>query len=346
MQTLHHAVCFLRFWLLAMQTSHWSCVETVNSIGKNVIGATREGVLEIRWLHDFLTLAETGNFTRAASLRHTSQAAFSRRIQQLEAYLGAPLVDRGIFPTRLTPEGETFRRAAGEMLRQVADARAEIAGRAESNIDHIRLALPFALATSQFPTWWADWSFDRALSSELKLGNVHDLGNALISGTTDIMICFESTLQPIELGDERVESLLLAHETMRPYASSKLIGGQHFTWPSKEARPVPFLMYSPGVYFARLVDLTLKDLQQPLVSRRMLTSDMADVLREFACLGQGVAWLPDKTAAASGEELTALPGDNFAIPLSIKAFRLRDNSNRATWRLWDIMKRNGAEIGT
>jgi LysR family transcriptional regulator, hypochlorite-specific transcription factor HypT len=102
--------------------------------------------LEIRWLQDFLTLAETGNFTRAAMLRHSSQAAFSRRIQQLEAYLGAPLIDRGVFPTKLTPEGETFRRAAAEMLRQVADVRTEITGRPRQNAGHVKLALPFALA--------------------------------------------------------------------------------------------------------------------------------------------------------------------------------------------------------
>jgi LysR family transcriptional regulator, hypochlorite-specific transcription factor HypT len=296
--------------------------------------------LEIRWLHDFLTLVETGNFTRAAALRHTSQAAFSRRIQQLEAYLGAPLVDRGMFPTRLTPEGETFKRTASEMLRQITDARAEIAGRAKHGTDHVRLALPFALATSHLPGWWAEWTKGRSFSSELELGNVHDLGNALMSGSADIMICFESALQPIELDDDRVESLVLGHDVMRPYTSAKVSAGWLSAWPGTEAQPTPLLMYSPGVYFARLVDLMLKGAAKPLASKRVLASDMADVLRDMACTGLGVAWLPDATAAASAGKLAALPGETFNIPLSIKAFRLRDNTNRATGRLWDIMKRN------
>jgi LysR family transcriptional regulator, hypochlorite-specific transcription factor HypT len=104
--------------------------------------------VELRWLQDFLTLAETGNFTRAAVMRHSSQAAFSRRIQQLEAYVGAPLIDRGVYPTRLTAEGEKFKGVASEMLRQVADVRTEIAGRPVQSTEHVKLALPYALATS------------------------------------------------------------------------------------------------------------------------------------------------------------------------------------------------------
>ena len=34
-----------------------------------------ESMMELRWLQDFLMVAETGNFTRAAEKRNTSQAA-------------------------------------------------------------------------------------------------------------------------------------------------------------------------------------------------------------------------------------------------------------------------------
>ncbi len=80
--------------------------------------------MEIRWLQDFLAVAETGNFTRAAALRNTSQAAFSRRIQQLEAWIGVALIDRSILPTQLTPEGEQFRSVASRLLADMLDARA------------------------------------------------------------------------------------------------------------------------------------------------------------------------------------------------------------------------------
>ena len=62
-------------------------------------------VMELRWLQDFLMVAETGNFTRAAERRNTSQAAFSRRIKSLEAWLGFDLIDRSVYPTQLTAAG-------------------------------------------------------------------------------------------------------------------------------------------------------------------------------------------------------------------------------------------------
>jgi LysR family transcriptional regulator, hypochlorite-specific transcription factor HypT len=197
--------------------------------------------LEIRWLQDFLTLVETGNFTRAAALRHASQAAFSRRIQQLEAWLGAPLIDRSMYPTKLTPKGEMFRRTASEMLMQVADARAEIAGRPALRPDHIKQALPHALATSHLPGWWSDWTTGHPLTADFALGNIHDLGHALMSGAADIMMCFESALQPIDLDPEQVYVITLGHDVMRPYASTKLAAGRGFRWPATEQPPAAWI---------------------------------------------------------------------------------------------------------
>ncbi|HWU74121.1 MAG TPA: LysR family transcriptional regulator, partial [Sphingomonas sp.] len=54
--------------------------------------------MELAWLEDFIALSETGNFSRAAELRHVTQPAFSRRIRALEDWVGTPLFER-------TPQG-------------------------------------------------------------------------------------------------------------------------------------------------------------------------------------------------------------------------------------------------
>ena len=50
--------------------------------------------MELKWLEDFLSLAETRSFSRSAEQRRVTQPAFSRRIRSLEIWLGTVLLDR------------------------------------------------------------------------------------------------------------------------------------------------------------------------------------------------------------------------------------------------------------
>jgi len=65
--------------------------------------------MDLDWLEDFAALAEHGNFSRAAEMRHVSQPAFSRRIKALEDWIGVPLFSRGAQGVTLTAAGEQFR---------------------------------------------------------------------------------------------------------------------------------------------------------------------------------------------------------------------------------------------
>ena len=296
--------------------------------------------LEIRWLQDFLAVAETGNFTRAAAMRNTSQAAFSRRIQQLEAWFGVALIDRSILPTQLTPEGEQFRITASRILSEVLDARADLKGIPEQRPDHIRIALPFALATARFPAWWAQWSRELRLTSELVVGNVHDIGIGFLSGATEMMICFHAAQQPVHLEPERIEGMEIETDFFRPYINPMLLRREGFALPGEPGKPLPLLMYSSGVYFSRLVDLIVENAGGIAHGRRIVESDMSDILRDMAIAGHGIAWLPESTVAhVPKDALVPIGGARWSMPLSIMAFRDRANVNPAVSRLWAALKR-------
>ncbi|MFM9458768.1 LysR family transcriptional regulator, partial [Streptomyces europaeiscabiei] len=51
-------------------------------------------MLDISWLEDLAAVADTRNLTRAAELRNVSQSGLSRRLQSLENWTGAALLDR------------------------------------------------------------------------------------------------------------------------------------------------------------------------------------------------------------------------------------------------------------
>ena len=82
--------------------------------------------MELHQLRYFCAVARAGNFTRAAGDQHVAQPSLSQQIRKLEDELGAKLFDR--FPrfARLTDFGKAFLPKAGEILRQVGQARTEI----------------------------------------------------------------------------------------------------------------------------------------------------------------------------------------------------------------------------
>ncbi len=287
--------------------------------------------MHLRWLQDFLTVAERGNFTRAAEECNASQAAFSRRIQSLEAWLGVVLIDRGAFPTRLTPEGERFRERAAEIVRAALDARIDAGGGPAARRDEVRIAAPHALATGRLPAWWAEWSDGAALTCHMLVGNVHDTVTALVSGQADLLVCFQHAQQPIRLDGEQYECLTLGTERLRPYVAA----GRADAWslPGDAEHPVPLLMYSPGTYLGRMVDLVVQAATTP-VGPHVLSSDMADVLGAMAAAGHGLAWLPDCTAEAAGPRLAAVGGERWSLTLSVAAYRDRSNGRPALRRLW------------
>ena len=80
--------------------------------------------MHIKWLDDFVSLAKTRSFTRAAEERQVTLPAFGRRIKSLESWVGVPLVNRGTYPATLTEEGKLFLQTALEVLGRLNEGRA------------------------------------------------------------------------------------------------------------------------------------------------------------------------------------------------------------------------------
>ena len=75
--------------------------------------------LSMRHLRYFDALAQHGHFGRAAQACAISQPALSLQMQELEALLGAPLIERGARQIRLTSLGEAFALRVRDILRSV-----------------------------------------------------------------------------------------------------------------------------------------------------------------------------------------------------------------------------------
>ncbi len=206
--------------------------------------------MDTRWLQDFVTLAEVRNFTRAAELRAVSQAAFSRRIQALEQWLGAKLIDRASFPTRMTKAGERFRVVAIALIDQIDDARTEI-GDAPAR-DHIQARDAVFADDDTAPAWWPAWRGDDPITCSLVVGNVHDTVTALTGGTVDLLICYHQSEHPIQIDDARFNCRTIGVDVVRPYVASSLLTDRGGALPGTPVATGPAAdVFADGVLRAR-----------------------------------------------------------------------------------------------
>ena len=96
-----------------------------------------------------------GGFSQAAKTIHATQPTVSKAIKQLEDELGMPLLDRQVYPPRLTEAGEIVYRRALSMLAERDDLRAELDALRGLQRGVLRLGLPRLGSSSLFAPLFA-----------------------------------------------------------------------------------------------------------------------------------------------------------------------------------------------
>ena len=301
--------------------------------------------METKWLEDFVSLAETRSFSRSAQLRHVTQPAFSRRIQSLEAWAGIDLVDRSIYPTRLTPAGETLHAQALEVLGSLQTARTMMRGHKSASHDMIEFAVPHSLAFTFFPHWVMDLRKRfSGLKSRLTALNVHDAVMHLTEGSCDLLMAYHHPSQPLQLNPDRYEMLSLGVETLIAYAKPDASGQPLFRLGAPGGRSVPFLSYAEGAYLGRLVEVITKKSPEPLLLDVIYETDMAEGLKAMAIEGLGLAFLPASSVKKElkGKRLVrAASAGVHELTMDIRIYRERPEMARHTkpgaLLLWEFL---------
>jgi LysR family transcriptional regulator, hypochlorite-specific transcription factor HypT len=285
--------------------------------------------MELKWLEDFCALADTGSFSRAAQARHVSQPAFSRRIQSLEAWVGAALIDRTTFPTRLTPAGEVFIEHAQTLIESAAHSRAFARGKPMSARDTLSFAVPHAVSFGFFPRWFVALEARLGtIPARLAALNVHDAVLQLVERSCDLLICYHHASQPIELDEARYEMLVLSREQLRPVTAAKN-GRAQFKLPGTAQRAIPYLAYAPNAYLSRITEQLVANAGPALYLERCYETDMAEGLKMLALQGKGVAFVPDGSVQGEIANGSLKFADNkLAAPLEVRLYRERPSRER------------------
>lgn len=292
--------------------------------------------MEIKWLEDFVSLAETHSFSRSAELRHVTQPAFSRRIQSLEAWVGTELIDRSSYPTSLTDAGKVFYEQALAMLAQVSETRALMRGQRSANAQVLEFAVPHTLSLTFFPEWLKGVEGKLGtLPCRLRALNVHDAVLMLVEGGCDLVMVYHHPRQAIQLDPAHYDMLVLGTERLSPYSVPDATGRPLFRLPGTDKKPVPFLSYTPNAFLGRMVDMLLAESADSLKLDKCYETDMAEALKVMALAGHGMAFLPESTvrddvAAGRLVRAEAARGLPQSIDMEIRLYRERpaDNGER------------------
>jgi LysR family transcriptional regulator, hypochlorite-specific transcription factor HypT len=273
-----------------------------------------------------------------------TQPAFSRRIQSLEAWAGADLVDRSSYPTKLTPAGETLYAQALDMLQALQNTRAMLRGHNAAGQDLVEFAIPHTLAFTFFPAWMAQLrSSFGPIKSRLMALNVHDAAMRLVEGGCDVLIAYHHPSQPLQIDPERYDMVVLGHEVIAPCAQSNGQGQALFSLPGTANKPLPYLGYAPGAYLGGVTDWILKQAGTPVHLDRVYETDMAEGLKVMALEGHGIAFLPrsavKKEVQTGALVEVGLPGgQSLALSMEVRAYREKPGvkavATHAAQQLW------------
>ncbi len=302
--------------------------------------------METKWLEDFISLAETHSFSRSAELRHVTQPAFSRRIQSLEAWLGADLIDRTSYPTRLTAAGEVFYEQAMEMLGQINNARALMRGKRPTAQTTVDFAMPHTLSLTYMPKWTTELEAGFGpINTRLIALNVHDAVMTIVEGGCDLLLCYHHPRQPVQLDSGRYDMIVLGNEALRPYARCDKSGTPDFLLPGTANDPLPFLSYTSNAYLGRMVELILSDAKKPLHLEKRYETDMAEGLKMMALEGHGIVFLPESAATREVKQKLLARADgglmDWEVNMEIRLYRERPSTQRPgkplVARLWNYL---------
>ncbi len=247
--------------------------------------------MNLEQLQSFLTVAETGHFTKAAAQLHVAQPTLSRQISTLEAELGSELFNRARGNITLTAAGETLLPIASRMLADAEHIRFQMHELAGLRRGRVRLGAPPSMCVSVVAEVVEPYHQEYpGVDLHLRESGSHHLLNELVGGTLDLALVVASEHDP-----SSAESLdhtpLLVEELVVISAD-----GRVFADYAENGLTLRQLADIPQIVFSDSYDLraaTMNAYQQhDLTPNVVLEGAEMDAVLRFVERGLGVAVVP------------------------------------------------------
>jgi DNA-binding transcriptional LysR family regulator len=294
--------------------------------------------MNLIWLEDFVALAATGNFSRAAEDRHSSQPAFSRRIRALEEWIGAELFDRSSQPAKLTEVGEWFTGVAQELIARVARVPGDARKVAEASSIILRIASTHALSFTFLPRWL------RSLESNTTLGPMQLMSDVLqrcealmLQSKVQFVLSHAHSKAQGALDAEPYRSARIGEDLLIAVSAPDEEGNARYRLLRQGGPAVPVLQYTEESGLGRIMRAVIGRRLESVPAQAVFTAHLASVLRTMVLDGRGIAWLPQTLVEddmAHGRHVAAA-SDDWEVPLEIRLYRDSELLGKAANAFWN-----------
>lgn len=294
--------------------------------------------MDITLFRDLERLRKVGSFSQAAALSHVSQSAFSRRIQALEAWVGATLVDRSHQPVTLTVAGLQMLEAGLQACARIEQERSQIL-EAQSLPDKyvVTFGAQHSIGWRFFPEWLQ--ALEEAYGLILSRLRADDLPNcmrALKEGEVDFVIAFEDkNTRP----HDEFASVLIGRDQLIPVCKPDRTGAPMFRFDTADVE-MPYLRFGDAAPISRHLQPLFDAQDLPRRLRVVYENSMAGALRIRARAGDGVAWLPRSVVAPDLDAglLVCTGKKDWHVDLEIRLFMNAKRSNRITRSIFSFLE--------
>ena len=298
--------------------------------------------MELKWLLDFVSLANSGSFSHAAKERNVTQSAFSRRIRSLESWFGAELVDRSNYPVSLTEQGAGFLETARRMIRMAYKVRDELCDENSRTAATLDFSMASDLPAHFFPSWLRQMEpsigrINARINSDFNgyLGAV----DCLTQQKSDFLVSYDNTFNELSFDTEKFDALTISEDVLVPVCLKELQEGQSLRLPGTSERSLPYIGYIPCSFIGRALAEMFSHTKETIHLDTRYDSPSAEHIRNMVLQGFGIAWLNRlsiQNELDSGQ-LTCIGDSRFHIPLAIKIYRCTSNIKPEVTKTWEVL---------
>ena len=296
--------------------------------------------MNFKLIEDFISLAETKNFSKSAKLRNVTQPAFSRRIQQLENWVGFPLIDRSSYPTKLTPAGKIFHDTAEASINAINETRLLLRSEKRSQKNIIRFSAPYTISSYFLPKWLTEIkSAVGGINTKLNANFSYDHFEDLVKKKCDFLICHYHRASPYPLDETEYEYKILGIDKLIPVSATDKFGIALHTLSFVKNTETNFLSYPRDSYLGKVINRKISSRKKKLFLNKIYESATTDSIKRMALEGHGLAWLPFSCIKEEILQKKLINYDErcWATNLEIRIYKSRNNLSDTINNLWSVI---------